>query len=302
VEFGAFSGIMRDETQGSDCGTTRAQIFSTNETEFVWRKYAKLRTALFPYIYTSAHQSAQTGMPIMRHHVLSFPNDSLAISQPYQYLFGDSILVAPVVVKGATAQEIYLPLGVSWIDATSSMVYDNDTGRFRIGYSQFSSGGTSIKVSSVLDVCPFFVKAGTIITTIDPSVLTLNNATIKNITTLADRYQMLHLWIWPAENGTAIGEVWDGAVFQLNRITSKLFSFTSNDPYSRTLSLQWISQTSPSLVMDGSGQSLPQASSWQQIAQFNISKSSQSAWFYDNSQEVLWVRMVPGLYQVLVEF
>ena len=54
----------------------RAQIFSTNETEFVWRKFGKLRTALFPYIYTAAHQVRQYGIPIMRHHILDFPSDT----------------------------------------------------------------------------------------------------------------------------------------------------------------------------------------------------------------------------------
>ena len=68
-------------------------MFTTPEVEFNWRKYSKLRTALFPYIFNAAHQARANGLPITRHHILSFPSDQVAITQRYQYLFGDSLLV-----------------------------------------------------------------------------------------------------------------------------------------------------------------------------------------------------------------
>lgn len=72
IQFASVSGIMRDETEGSGCFGKRAQIFSSNETLFVWRKQAKLRTQPVPYSYSLAHETQRTGMPLMRHPVLMF--------------------------------------------------------------------------------------------------------------------------------------------------------------------------------------------------------------------------------------
>jgi alpha-glucosidase (family GH31 glycosyl hydrolase) len=86
---------MRDETAGSGC-VNRTQIFSTPSMARNYRKYSKLRTALFPYIYTAAHETREAALPITRHHLLSWPKDPLAIAQKYQYMFGSRLLVAPV--------------------------------------------------------------------------------------------------------------------------------------------------------------------------------------------------------------
>lgn len=66
------------------------------------RLLAKMRMQLFPYIYTMAHYSNSLGFPLMRHHIINFPYDKEALKQNYQYMFGDSLLTAPVVEEGKT--------------------------------------------------------------------------------------------------------------------------------------------------------------------------------------------------------
>lgn len=77
----------------------------------LFRKYANLRVNLAPYIQAQARISHQSGLPLMRGLPLEFPGDEQARSFPYEYLFGESLLVAPVVEKGATEWKIYLPAG-----------------------------------------------------------------------------------------------------------------------------------------------------------------------------------------------
>jgi alpha-glucosidase (family GH31 glycosyl hydrolase) len=47
----------------------------THPTTNGTKQFAKLRIALFPYLYTAAHEAHATGLPLTRHHLLMFPRD-----------------------------------------------------------------------------------------------------------------------------------------------------------------------------------------------------------------------------------
>jgi alpha-glucosidase len=95
------------------------------------RFYAKLRYRLFPYLYSSLDQSAQSGLPVMRPMVLEFQNDPETYLLASQFMLGDWLLVGsagstltsgaeqPKPVDGAPAEKaqprIYLPKG-RWYD------------------------------------------------------------------------------------------------------------------------------------------------------------------------------------------
>lgn len=69
----------------------------------------------------------------MRHHLLSHPQDKQSLEVIDQYMFGKSILVAPVVTEGTNERELYLPEEEKgWIDVASHMIYDESDGRHRI--------------------------------------------------------------------------------------------------------------------------------------------------------------------------
>ncbi len=86
------------------------------------RWYLKLKSRLLPYSYSVAHD-AINGKPIMRAMMLEEENPyTLGARTQYQFMYGPSILVAPIYQNTAADEEgndirngIYLPKG-NWID------------------------------------------------------------------------------------------------------------------------------------------------------------------------------------------
>lgn len=81
----------------------------------IFRFYANLRMNLLPYIWSEAIKASRSGLPMMRALPLEFPDDERARAFPYQYLFGEALLVAPVAWEGQKQQDVYLPEGL-WYD------------------------------------------------------------------------------------------------------------------------------------------------------------------------------------------
>ncbi|WP_420320133.1 TIM-barrel domain-containing protein [Flagellimonas sp.] len=89
------------------------------------RRHRKLRYRLLPYIYSLAYQNYLDAMPMCRPMVLQYSEDDKcnANQWPYQYMFGPSLLVAPVYHPEAT-HTIYLPEGKSWYDYWSKQKFE----------------------------------------------------------------------------------------------------------------------------------------------------------------------------------
>jgi len=111
------------------------------------RKYLELRYRLLPYLYSAVKECCATGLPIMRALWLHYPDDPSAVARGDEYLFGKNLLVAPVVEKGATARQLYLPRG-DWYD-----FWTNE----RI------AGGREISRDVDLETIPLYVRAGSIL-------------------------------------------------------------------------------------------------------------------------------------------
>ncbi|MDG6101883.1 DUF5110 domain-containing protein [Dactylosporangium aurantiacum] len=79
-----------------------------------FRKYAELRYTLLPYIYTVAHQAAATGLPMARAMVVDHQDRPNAYTHDLQYLWGPSLLVAPLTQDGGGTQDVWLPAGSTW--------------------------------------------------------------------------------------------------------------------------------------------------------------------------------------------
>jgi len=112
----------------------------------IFQKFVWLRMNLLPYIYSQAAQAVNDGLPLMRMPYVVF-EDPVCLDYPYQFMLGDSLLVAPVVEEGRTDWEVYLP-GGEWID-------------FWTG--QKMSGGCVINVDADLDSIPVFVRVGALL-------------------------------------------------------------------------------------------------------------------------------------------
>lgn len=116
----------------------------------VFRYYATLRMNLLPYIWSEAIKSSRCGLPMMRALEIEFPDDTRLKEFPYQYLFGESLLVAPVTWEGATTLKVYLPPG-EWYDFWSG---ERHTGPKIVDYQVpkhvipvFARGGTVVALN-----------------------------------------------------------------------------------------------------------------------------------------------------------
>ena len=63
----------------------------------------RLREAMLPYNYSLGWEAHTTGMPMARPLWLAFPGQADAYTNNAEYMWGDSLLVAPVTVAGTTA-------------------------------------------------------------------------------------------------------------------------------------------------------------------------------------------------------
>lgn len=147
VQVGCFTPLFRNH---SSKGSTYQEPWQfDDETVDIYRKYVSLRYRLLPYLYDLFYQTEQTGMPIMRPLVLHYEKDSEVWNLNGEFLFGENILVAPVLEQGATKKMVYLPEG-TWYEFGTEKAYE---------------GGTYYMVDAPLDTCPMFVKAGSVIPT-----------------------------------------------------------------------------------------------------------------------------------------
>jgi len=115
--------------------------------EPICRKYLELRYCMLPYLYSMVYECATTGMPVMRALWLHFPDDPKAVARSDEYLWGRSVLVAPVVEKGAMTRQVYLPRG-SWYDFWTGELVD---------------GGRETSRPVDLETTPLYVRAGSIL-------------------------------------------------------------------------------------------------------------------------------------------
>jgi alpha-glucosidase (family GH31 glycosyl hydrolase) len=178
TELGALSGQMYDENEGTGSLPTSArwQIWDDQESQDVYRKYAQLHTQLAPYLRTAIDEARATGIPIMRHFYFDRPHDPNVWNITDEYMFGDSLLAAPIVQRGATSRSVYLP---------EAEYYDFFSGA-RV------AGNGNVTANATLDQVPLYARVGSIIPMYSPDIETLLPATDgSGVISLADRSDVL---------------------------------------------------------------------------------------------------------------
>lgn len=96
-----------------------------NAPEFVeeMRFWYRLRMELLPYIQKTAWQCAEESRPMMRPLVYEWPDDPNAVNCEDEYLFGDSLLIAPLLDESAESRPVYLPAG-QWVELFTRKKFD----------------------------------------------------------------------------------------------------------------------------------------------------------------------------------
>jgi alpha-glucosidase (family GH31 glycosyl hydrolase) len=200
LQFGAASGVMRTQANGSTIPPKpqrRAQIFDP-EVLPVWRRYAKLRTQLYPYLAGAEAEYDRSGLPIMRHLSLAYPDDPAATAREDEYLFGPDLLAAPVLAPGARTRGLYLPRG-RWVDLWRSARFLTADGSLALGRASVLDGGREVSVPAPLEELPLLVRAGAVIPMLAPDVQTLADyGADPGIVHLRDRAGVMRLLAFPS--------------------------------------------------------------------------------------------------------
>ena len=120
------------------------EIWSYGEKGFeVCRDHIFLRERLKPYIMEQMDKAHEIGTPPMRPLFYDYSDDSKCWDIDDQYMFGDDILVCPVMELGQREREVYFPKGDTWIDPYTQREYE---------------GGISLVVDAPIERIPVFVK------------------------------------------------------------------------------------------------------------------------------------------------
>ncbi|MEO6917129.1 MAG: TIM-barrel domain-containing protein [Chitinophagaceae bacterium] len=145
LEFAAFTPIMRTHASTRAPGYAPEPIHWDSATRLRVTRYIKLRYQLLPYNYTMAYNNTINGRPLMMPVNYFEENNRRLNNINDEYLWGEHILVAPVVTKGETTKKVLFPDG-DWI-----------------GFYNLESYRDSAEVNAPIDSLPIFVKAGSII-------------------------------------------------------------------------------------------------------------------------------------------
>ena len=146
IQLGAFIPYFRNHT-GFNSKSAEPWTFGEDILD-ISRQYISLRYTLLPYLYSTFHEAATTGMPIARTLAIDYPRDSLIYDPRFQneFLSGPALLVLPQT-GDINFNRIYLPPG-QWYDAYTG---------------QPTRGGKDTIIELTAQRLPVYVKAGSIL-------------------------------------------------------------------------------------------------------------------------------------------
>ncbi|HUT54794.1 MAG TPA: TIM-barrel domain-containing protein [bacterium] len=216
TELGALLPVMRIHESSGCAGNWLFD--SDRETLLLWKKYAELHVALFPYIFTLVHDAAAHGWPVVRHLVLHYPDDPGSRAEEYEFMLGDRVLAAPVIVEKAREREVYFPPG-EWVS------YWHGT--------RYQGPGRAV-VPAPLDQVPLFVKAGTLLPMYDGPIDTLVKESREDVNGWDDANRSLKAVFFG--EGADEFTLWDGTRLRCEKTSSHVGACTIADsPLPRSL-------------------------------------------------------------------
>ncbi|MBX3396551.1 MAG: hypothetical protein KF841_14410 [Phycisphaerae bacterium] len=148
IQWGALSPILRTHTTKNPLAERRIWKFPTEYFEAA-RKAYQFRYELIPYIYAMARRCHDTGIPLCRPLYYEWPEMEESYAWKNQYMFGDDLLVSPVVepadpISGCAMVEVWLPPG-KWVNWFTGRRYE---------------GPATARLIVPLDEIPLFARAG----------------------------------------------------------------------------------------------------------------------------------------------
>jgi alpha-D-xyloside xylohydrolase len=113
-------GMLSSHTRSHGAPPTEPWEYGENFMN-AFRLADNMRYELMPYIYSQAKDCTERGLPMVRALFVEYPEDPGSWLVDDEYLFGSSMLVAPLF-ENVTKRNVYLPSG-QWIDYQTGKVY-----------------------------------------------------------------------------------------------------------------------------------------------------------------------------------
>lgn len=137
------------------------------EVERLSRQQLELRYRMLPYNYSLCHEVTK-GYTMLRPLVMDFAHDEKALSLKNEYMFGPSLLVAPVMEPEVTSQSVYLP-------ETAGGWYNLHT------QQKVEANGSNLNAPVTLENIPVYVRAGAILPEALPMQTTASYSAEKTV-------------------------------------------------------------------------------------------------------------------------
>ncbi|MBX3209661.1 MAG: glycoside hydrolase family 31 protein [Labilithrix sp.] len=204
-----------------------------DESLGIYRTYARLHARLFPYEWSYVARMARDGRPIQRPLGLAHPE--LGVHPSDEYLFGDELLVAPVLTRGQTRRRVVVPAG-TWID-------------FWDGTPMLPDARGEIEVDAPLAKLPLFLREGAIVPMLRPTIDTLAPASDPEVDSFAR--DAGPLWALVAPGPPRSFDLWDGA--RVARLSDGSFEVKVGHVFDRGFVLELVATREPVEVVRGEG-------------------------------------------------
>lgn len=146
IQNGIFQPRFSIHSTNTDNTVTEPWMYS-DCTAYI-RDAISFRYQLSPYLYSLMERAHESGLPIMEPMCSAFQNDINCYEEGVDFMFGDSLLVANVVEKGASTRRVYLPEGETFYDFYTRTAYE---------------GGQTIEIPVDLGSIPLFVRSNAIV-------------------------------------------------------------------------------------------------------------------------------------------
>ena len=163
LQYGVFQPIFRPHAQES---VPSEAVFKSAEVKALAKQAIEVRYEMLPYNYTLAFINSRKGTPLMRPLFFEEPDNSKTYTIADEYLWGDNILVAPVVKQGAAEREVYFPKGSNWTDMNTKKKY---------------VGGSTHTITLTNKNIPHFARGGSFITEAAENIQSTDEYTGKQL-------------------------------------------------------------------------------------------------------------------------
>ena len=235
MQYGLFCPVFR--SHGADAPREIWQFGQKGEPVYdAIEKQIRLRYRLIPYLYSTAWQVTSNNDSYMRPLFADFASDKRVWDMTDEFMFGRSILAAPIVDPQYTEEKVirtnamtgwdrkevnsekgivnsdftttktavkYLPKGTVWYDFWTNQKYQ---------------GGKSVTLTTSLDRVPMFVRAGSILP-LGPEMQYVGEKAWDN----------LEIRVYPGADGTFVLYEDEGDNYNYERGICSTISFTWND-------------------------------------------------------------------------